>query len=324
MEDVTLNKVYGAVFGFTVGDALGVPVEFMMRKQLKMNPVIGMREFGTHNQPKGTWSDDSALMFCLMEAICQSDASINLDYEWLADAFLRWLLDGFWTPLGEAFDIGRTTAQSIERFSHKKFAACECGGKEEQDNGNGSVMRVLPLAFLLKNVSATKAFEIIHNVSSITHRHPRAKIACGIYVFTAIGLLNQKSPKGALLWAAGIVQDYYCSKPDYKNELSHFRRILDGEIGSLTEYEIWSSGYVVDSLEASLWSLLTTNTYRTCVLRAINLGEDTDSIAAMAGGLAGLYYPHETIPQIWLSHIKRRQDITDLCNRFYEKLKGMK
>lgn len=322
MKRVLKEKIYGGVFGLCVGDALGVPVEFMTRQQLRSNPVVGMREFGTHHQPKGTWSDDSSMTFCLMEAMIQADAD-HLDVTLLAELFSQWFFEGYWTSAGDAFDIGGTTALSIERYNKKNLAAELCGGNEEKDNGNGSIMRILPLAYWLHDMPVTKAIEVIHRVSSITHRHPRTYIACSIYVFTAIGLLNGKSPKAAIVWATSIANDYYKQKQDCKAELQHYKRIMEHELSRLSEYEIWSSGYVVDTLEAALWCLLTTSTYRTCVLKAVNLGEDSDTIAAIVGGLAGIYYPYETIPKIWLAHLKRRNDIENLCNRFYQKIESL-
>lgn len=319
MKSIQMEKIYGGILGLCLGDAVGVPVEFMTRQQLKVNPVVGMREFGTHHQPKGTWSDDSSLTFCLMEAMIQSDFN-HLDLEVIAELFSEWFFEGYWTPNGDAFDIGRTTAMAIQRYNQGKTVPELCGGNEEADNGNGSLMRVLPLAFWLHNIPVTKAIEWIHQVSSITHRHPRAHIACSLYVFMAMGLIQGRTPKAALIWATGIVSDFYKQNPVYKQELSHYKRIMDQEVIRLSEYEIWSSGYVVDSLEAAIWCLFTTNSYRTCVLAAVNLGEDSDTVAAIAGGLAGLYYPADTIPKLWLSHLKRRGDIENLCKRFYEKL----
>ena len=100
---------------------------------------------------------------------------------------------------------------------------------------------------------------------------------------------------------------------DYLPEYEHYHRIFEPDFEKLTREEIKSSGYVVDTLEAALWCVLTTNDYRSCVLKAVNLGEDTDTVAAVAGGLAGILYGLDAIPKEWLSNLKKREYIEQMC-----------
>ncbi len=180
------NTIKAGIFGVCVGDALGVPVEFRSREQLKRSPVTKMRALGTHHQPAGTWSDDSSLMLCLADSLF---TEYNL--EDIALKFLQWYNAEIWTPHGRVFDIGIATSQAIHRIS-KGVSPTLCGGTTEFDNGNGSLMRILPLLFYIKDFSIEKRFDTVKDVSSITHGHIRSVLACFIYLELALEILNKK------------------------------------------------------------------------------------------------------------------------------------
>lgn len=312
------TKIHSALFGVAVGDALGVPVEFKSREYLKNNPVISMQEFGTHHQPKGTWSDDSSLTFCLAESLCK-----GYDVNDIANNFVLWRQEQLWTPHGRVFDIGIATnfaIHSIESGTKPLLA----GGSSERDNGNGSLMRILPLLFYVKDFSITKRFDTVKEVSSITHAHIRSVIACFIYIEYALLLLERKNKEEAFKRMKEKVNDFLTNNPICSQaEIDKFHRVLENQVGDyelvklaeLTEKEISSSGYVLHSLEASLWCLLNSNTYEETVLKAVNLGGDTDTTATIAGGLAGLLYGYESIPEEWIKVLARKNDITKLCDK---------
>ena len=302
------NKLYSSIIGFIIGDALGVPVEFKSRAELKENPVIDMREYGTYNQPKGSWSDDSTMTLCLMENLIN-----GLDYNDICSKFLKWIDNGYMTPHGELFDIGISTSNAISNYKNG-VPPLKCGGTSEYDNGNGSLMRVLPLAFYTMGMTLTKKFEIIENISSLTHRHIRSKIACAIYVQFVCELLKGYDKEKALKQTIIHIEDHYGSEP----ELNFYHKILDGNISTCCEDEIKSSGYVVDTLEAVMWCFFTTDNYKDCILRAVNLGEDTDTITAIVGGIAGLYYGDEGIPKEWINSIVKLDLIMDICGKFQD------
>lgn len=307
--------------GLCVADALGVPVEFINRETLRNNPVIDMRSYGTHNQPAGTWSDDTSLTLCLLDSLTK-----GLDYNDIMKNFLKWLHEGSYTPHEEVFDIGISTRKALKRFSNGT-APLECGGATEHDNGNGSLMRILPILFYIQPIyrnefsESDEAFNIIHNVSALTHAHKRSQIACGIYISIAYKLLEEKDLKTAV--GLGIYQamEYYRKHAEFADELRYFKRLESKNFDKLPAERIKSSGYVVDTLEAAIWCLLKTKNYNVCVLKAVNLGEDTDTVAAVAGGLAGLHYGYESISEEWLSIIAKRDYIESLCNRLYVSLK---
>lgn len=316
------NHVLAGVMGLCVGDALGVPVEFTHRETLKENPVVGMRAYGTYNQPAGTWSDDTSMTLCLADSLIR-----GLDYRDIMERFLAWLNEGAYTPYGKAFDAGNTTKKALYKFS-RGATPLECGGTDERDNGNGSLMRILPILFHLRSVygpgfyDIDEAFDIIHNISALTHAHKRSQIACGIYVSIASALMEGKDLKTHVETGIRRAMQYYIGQARFSHELHHYERLAHEGFNRLDEADIRSSGYVVDTLEAAVWCLLNTGSFEECVLKAVNLGEDTDTVAAVAGGLAGLYYGYESIPGQWLSVIARREYVETLCNELYESFRN--
>ena len=282
------NYVLDGIMGLCVADALGVPVEFMERRSLKRNPVVNMREYGTYNQPKGTWSDDTSMTLCLLDSL-----SNVLDYDNIMTKFLDWFKKGEYTPYGQAFDIGNGTRRALMRFE-EGTPALECGGKSDHENGNGSLMRILPIVFYLRFkygrdfTSKDEAFQIIHNISALTHAHKRSKIACGIYISIASELFKEVDLKGAIESGIYKAMEYYRNQNEFAEELNHYRRIESKDFEKTNIDKIKSSGYVVHTIEAAIWCLLNTKNYKNCGLKAVNRGEDTDTVAAVAGGLAGL------------------------------------
>ena len=310
------DKIKAALFGLCIGDALGVPVEFAPRYLLKEYPVTEMMGYKVHNQPPGTWSDDSSLAFCLAESLV---SGYNLHD--IAKKFCQWAYEKKWTPHGEVFDIGITTRNAIARLKVGTDPV-KAGGKNERNNGNGSLMRILPLAFYLENEKGhDNRFQKIHDVSCLTHRHLRSQIACSIYIQYAINLLKGMELKNAYDMLKEQICSYY-SIEKYKEEIKHFHRVLNNDISCLEEKHIQSNGYVVSTLEASLWCLLTSGSYKETVLKAVNLGEDTDTTGAVAGGIAGIFYGYEQIPREWRDRIIKKTEITDLAEKLGKRIYG--
>lgn len=302
------NVVKSGIFGVCIGDALGVPVEFKTRETLKSFPVVTMQEFGSWNQPKGTWSDDSSLTLCIAEQLTK-----GYDLEKIGESFVEWVKYGHWTAHGRLFDIGGTTRHSIARLI-KGESARFSGNIFEEDNGNGSLMRTLPLAFYLKDEeNIEKIYQTVKEVSSITHGHFRSVFACFIYVIFAIELIKGKDKKAAYQHTQKTALEFaeiQCFNP---KEIQLFDRVLKNDISEYHEDAISSGGYVLHSLEASLWCFLNSESYAEAVLKAVNLGEDTDTTGAITGGIAGIYYGFENIPQEWVEVLVRKKDIENLC-----------
>ncbi|MDR1307101.1 MAG: ADP-ribosylglycohydrolase family protein [Treponema sp.] len=258
-------------------DALGVPVEFRPRGSFH---VTGMRGYGTHSQPPGTWSDDTSLTLCLVDSL-----SRGFDPKDIARNFIKWYDKGVFTAHGNVFDIGISTTKAINRL--KAGVAPEkagCGGVSE--NGNGSLMRIAPLVFYLTDKPEAERFRITKTVSSITHAHRWSVTACYIYLEYLRKLLLGMEKSAAYAELRGNFSD---GNPYIDTDtLGVFDRIIWSDISALSESCIQSEGFVIDTLEAALWCFLTTDSYRDAVLKAVNLGEDTDTTAAVTGALAGL------------------------------------
>lgn len=309
------SKIHSALFGVAVGDALGVPLEFKKREVLKITPVSEMLGYLCWNQPAGTWSDDSSLTFCTAETITEN----GIDIELLSFKMCKWLKEGYWGAHFEVFDVGGTTKYSLERIINGE-SPLYSGNFMEHDNGNGSLMRILPLVFeLQKENDLDKVYKLVKEVSSITHAHFRSVFACFVYIIYALEMLKGNNKEDAYTKMRVIVNQFLSNKDFNQTEIGLFDRILKNDIHTLKESEIASSGYVLHSLEASIWCVLTSSSYAETVLKAVNLGGDTDTTAAIAGGLAGLIYGYEAIPKDWLEVLARKNDIESLCNRLAEK-----
>ncbi len=313
ISNETKNKVKGAVFGAVIADALGVPVEFSSRNERVTDPVKEMRAYGTYSQPFGTWSDDSSLLLCLVETIAE-----GYTLKGLAEKFVKYMFDAYMTPFDSVFDIGNATAKAIRNIK-SGISPEKCGGTDISDNGNGSLMRILPLAFYIKDMPVDEQIRIIEEISSVTHGHPVSVLGCIIYIYVAINLFNGMDKNQAYISAIDFVKNNTAYK--YENYFCTYDRVLSGDIASLKEDEIKSTGYVVDTLEASLWGFLNEKSYADCVFRVINLGGDTDTIACVAGGLAGIYYGFNTINDNWVQMLQKKEMIGEMVNKFCKFIK---
>ena len=309
------NKSIDILLGVAIGDALGVPVEFKNRNYLKENPIIDMIGFGTHNQPAGTWSDDSSLTFCLTEALIE-----GYTIEKSANNLLKWYTENYWTAYGDVFDIGNTTLKVITKLK-SGVSPTESGLNTEQSNGNGSLMRMSPLIIYLQNQPIETRFKIIKEESSITHAHIVSVIACFYFVEFGIGLLNGKEKFEVYKELQKTIPDFLRTQSISEKEIKYFERLLVNNINEDDEEVIFSTGYVIYTLTASIWCILTTNSFKEAVLKAVNLGEDTDTTASVVGALAGLVYGQSQMPEKWINTIKRKDDIIDLGNRLFNSMK---
>lgn len=310
-----LERLQGGIIGVATGDALGVPYEFLSRQRMKRFPATDMIGRGTHNQPLGTWSDDSSLTFCLMEGLLS-----GYNTKVIARKFVAWFDRSYWTPHGSVFDIGITTRQAIYRLEQGHTPEI-CGGMDEYSNGNGSLMRILPLVYFLRNEeNIEERYQIIKEVSSMTHGHFRSVLACFIYVEFGLLLLKGVEKFQAYTTVKKRVNTFIETQGFNEKEVGFYHEVLQQDISKRDPERISGGGYVLHSLEASFWCFLTTDSYKDCVLKAVNLGEDTDTTAAIAGGLAGIYYGFDAIPETWKFQLARYDDISNLIDRFHESL----
>lgn len=315
------------LYGVIVGDALGNPAQFQHRAAVRENPITDMVAGGVFRTPKGTWTDDSSMTICLAESIGRLQ---KLDYEDIMNNFVYWYDGNQFTPAYKAFDIGRTTSETIEKYMVSK-KPLECGGRSFDENGNGALMRILPAAFYIykiygknaldkDNPDSEKAFEELHNMTALTHGHAVSLIACDIYCAMIIQMTGgMDAANGAmklevLTKALSQVTDYAQKHPEYAEFLGLFSRIFSIKFKDLLDTEIRSSGYVLDSLEAAIWCFLTEENYHDCVLKAVNLGHDADTIADITGGLTSVFY--DEVPQKWIDDLRGKDWITDAEEKF--------
>lgn len=257
------DKLKAVIYGLAIGDALGVPYEFQQRDTFTCTRLTG---HGTHNQPAGTWSDDTALSLATLDSLNKCDGKV--DTTDLMIRYKMWLEYGMYMPDGNTYDSGITVATAI-RSGHG------CDGLD--DNGNGSLMRMAPCAFYHLSDDG------IRQVSAVTHAHEISLTACVQYVRILEGLVNHVPPHKA------ITDSGFPFDPTIP----------------ITEVE--SDGFVLHTLNAALWCLSNTDNYRDCVLTAVNLGEDTDTTASVAGALAGAVYGFESIPHEWVGKLRGRE-----------------
>lgn len=297
-----------AAWGFIVGDALGVPYEFSDRNFMKLHPAKEMTGFGTFNQPPGTWSDDTTMMLCVLENILNEGDSADLEL-----LFLKWYNDGYRTAHGEVFDIGITTRSALINLNKTGKSYLNISSNQ-YSAGNGSLMRCLPYAFL--EDFSESVFRMMKD-NRITHRNSLCDLCCLFYVRMVRCILEGDCKNSALEKSISYLKHgWRITDHDARNmlEIMKFKRICNNSFRLLPESDIQSTGYVLSTLEAVIWCFINSDNYKDAILKAVNLGGDTDTIAALTGGLAGLYYGISDIPQEWLDCISNKQTINELLN----------
>ncbi|KFN48818.1 ADP-ribosylglycohydrolase family protein [Arenimonas composti] len=289
------DRIAGGLLGLLVGDALGVPYEFHPPgglpppEQLEMRPPAGFRR-AHPSVPPGTWSDDGAQALVLLDSLLEND---GLDIDDLASGLCRWRHGGFCAVGGHVFDIGIQTAAALDAVA-RGVPAAQSGPAGERDNGNGSLMRVLPLALWHRGDDADLARSAARQ-SLPTHGHPRAQLACAMYCLWARAELAGETDA----WEAAEVR-LRAFAPDLDLRGDELERVLDPDNAARAA----GSGYVVDCLWSARRAVDDSKDYEACVRRAIAFGHDTDTTAAVAGGIAGIRYGATGIPERWREHLR--------------------
>ena len=318
------NKWIDGIMGVVVGDALGDAVQFMSRDEvMERGLVTGMESGGPFNTPAGTWTDDSSMTLATLVSIVEKGI---VDLDDIMQRFVDWLKHGEYTPFGYSFDIGMTCEQAISSYCRSKDVNT-CGRTGEHANGNGALMRIMPAclyyyeAIEREGVSEEDAVEGVISVASLTHNHLRTNMCNTMYFYMVKSILDQKN-KDEVRPLIDILQDgvnnalkYFGKDEANHNEMTHLGRLFDlKEMRKLPAKDIQSSGYVLHTIEAAVWSLITTESFKDVLLKAVNLGDDSDTVGAVTAGLAGLYYGYGSIPEEWVSVIQKREWIEELCN----------
>ncbi len=310
-----MSKVKDTIYGFIVGEAMGVPIEFRSRESLKEEPITTMIGYGTYFYiPEGVWSDDGALTLATMDSIASCG---KIDCTDMATRFCEWVKHGKYTATNEVFDIGITTKYALRRFMDEHVEAIKCGGVGIGENGNGSLMRMAPIAlycyYAKKNDE--EILDIVKNTSSITHAHEQSIMGCYMYVKYLLFLLQGENKIDAYEHMRQL--DYSMFSQETQDV---YYRILMEDISKYKEDDIKSNGYIVYTLEAVLWTILRTRTYQEAIVVSINLGEDTDTVGAITGSLAGIIYGYSTIDDEWIKALKNKELLDSIILEFENKI----
>ena len=301
------DRILGGMVGLLIGDACGVPVEFSSREERNRDPVRDFRGFGTHAQPIGHWSDDGSLALAHVAAFLESEG-------WKPEAHMRefsaWFEKGRHSASGHVFDVGESTSRAILRhLSGSPWFACGCRGVF--DNGNGSLMRILPVSLWAWQESPAERERIISEASALTHAHRRSELTCVVYAELCASMLEGSSLRSALYSALDHTQPLRQEK-----EWAELTAVICDDLFQKPKQDIRSTGYVISCLEAALWCLDRHDTFTECILEAVNLGGDTDTTAAVCGGLAGIRCGFSGLPGSWRDALPRQAYLRDLIQDF--------
>ncbi len=291
--DQARDRALGCLLGLAVGDAVGATLEFKPRDSVP--PLSDMTGGGPFNLTPGEWTDATTMALCLAQSLL---ATGTVDQD---DFMLRlrgWLEHGENTVSGECFDIGITTRAAIEDYITTGFAAA--GRSESSSAGNGSLVRLAPVAIFAKGDHDSAEFLALKQ-SCVTHAHPECLDACKLFIAQLLDAL------------AGADKDA-ATRQRVMSLVPRVLFISAGEWRTKTRAQISSSGYVVNTLEAALWSVWQTDNFRDAVLTAANLGDDSANVAAITGQLAGALYGASSIPAEWLGKLAWRLKIEKLAN----------
>lgn len=310
-----MSKYIDSIIGHAIGDAMGVPTEFCDREKLLMNPVTEMKGYGSHSVPAGSWSDDTSMEIATIDSFIEKGC---FDYYDIMNKWLNWINYAEYTANNEVFDVGHTCLKAIHNFSYG-INPLECATNNINLNGNGSLMRILPVALYSysKKIKEEEIISLTNDISSLTHSHNISKLGCYIYVRFVIYLLEGLSKEEAYKNIQSLDYSSYGEET-----INCYNRILKSNIKNLSLEDIKSTGYVVDTLEASLWIIMNSNNYKDAIITSTNIGNDTDTIGAITGSIAGIIYGIDSIPKTWLDKLLRKDYLIDLATKFQEKVEN--
>ena len=290
------DRSRGALLGLAIGDAIGTTLEF--RPPGSFAPLTDMVGGGHFCLKKGYWTDDTSMALCLGHSLvaCQRfDATDQMQ------RYCDWLDNGYMSSIGTCFDVGVTVSSALRRF--QKTGNPYAGAKSRWSSGNGSIMRLAPIAIACAHDVAA-AQRLAAASSRTTHAAPLCLDSCGLVATVLIQLLRGYGKSGLQ------TSDYTASS----HEVEQLQR---GHWQQKSYQQLKGTGYVIDSLEAALWCFYHTDNYADCVLAAANLGNDADTTAAVAGQLAGACYGYAAIRPAWREALHREAEICQLADQLF-------
>lgn len=300
-----LNKYKGSIFGLAIGDALGVPAEF--KKVGTFEPITDFRDSDWFPLPAGHWSDDTAMTLCLANSLIEEKGFSPKDQ---MKKYKKWLYEGYCSSTGQSIGVGQTVLRTL--LNHKDDESPYATIHSTNSDGNGSLMRIAPIPLFYKNnpIDAMKYAELS---SKITHSSVLCSDACKYYSGLIIGALNGISKEELLSKLYSPIKDYWI-----ENKLSkEIEEVAKGSFKEKEPPEIIGSGYVVKSMEASLWAFYNSNSFEEGLLKAVNLGDDADTTGAIYGQLAGAYYGFKNIPERWTKNVSKSRELAKMAKKLF-------
>ena len=307
-------KSKDGIIGMAVGEAMGIPVDFIERDKMLENPVLEMKEYGTFNKPIGTWSSDTAMCLATMDSITNC---FGISTEDMGNRYIDWMEKGKYSASGERFDIGRTSMIAISRFE-KTHEPAQCGSMAEDSNENDCLTRMIPIAYYAhaNRLNQNAIYELVRKVALLTHAHEISVLGCYIFVIYAMKLMDKKSKFDAY---------QELKKANYsqfsRSSIEKYVRILRKDIASLPMEAITTDNGIVETLEAVFWVFLNTSNFNQAIIGGINLGGDASTLGACLGALAGISFGVKSMNPEWRIDLKRYTYISRLCEKFDESLR---
>ena len=290
--EATRDRAIGALLGLAVGDAVGTTLEFKRRDSYE--PLRDMIGGGPFRLKPGEWTDDTSMALCLADSLIEKNG--QFDAADLMQRFVRWRDKGENSVNDRGcFDIGITTTAALNRWLRDKNPYA--GSVDPQSAGNGSLMRLAPVPIRFWN-NGDRRRDVAKRQSKTTHASPESVDACAVYADMVAEAIAGRPRSEVLVARTGPYAD-------------KIEEIASGSWGRKKRGQIGSSGYVAHSLEAALWCIASTADFQSAILKAANLGEDSDTTAAVAGQLAGALYGGSGIPRAWLNKLVRRDWIQE-------------
>lgn len=319
------NAAVDGLLGLAVGDAFGVPVEFMHRdevRSLDLQEMVGndcALPFSSRWSgliPRGAWSDDSSMTIAAMISVINHRG--HIDWEDIMKQFIAWWYEGKYSSLSFPFGLGGNISHALDRF-RRGVPALECGGTGFRDNGNGALMRIFPFSLfcILNDYSDEETLDLIRRAAGITHRHEINAMSCYLYTLFLRQCLRTRNPQKAyhLVFGQYAAADYH--RLFSGEAIKAYDLLLNNDFSADFNPDcIPESGYVVHSLAIAVYSILKTNNYEDAVKTAVYFGYDTDTNAAITGSIAGAMYGFNQIPERWLSVLRKKDELVSIGEQF--------
>ena len=294
----TLDRFRGCLLGLAIGDAVGTTLEF--KPKGSFTPITDMLGGGPFNLEAGQWTDDTSMALCLATSLLECN---GFDAHDQMLRYCRWHDEGYLSSNGRCFDMGNTVHSALRAF--KTHGNPMAGATTPNSAGNGSIMRLAPIPmFYYAKTEQVEAYAV--QSSKTTHGTEECLDACRLFSRQLLrALAGEDKP-----------QVLFSGKASFNGE-AKITAIANGDYCQKSATAIQGSGYVVNSLEAALWSFWTTSNFADAILKAANLGDDADTTAAICGQIAGAYYGYAAIPKTWINRLAKREMLEDIAGRLY-------